>query len=398
MKEEWNVKRLGDICKIITGRTPSTTVKEYWGNDYLWLTPAEMGNLICPYISDTKRKLSAIGLDKCSIRLAPAYSVILSSRAPIGYLAINTKPMSTNQGCKSLVPLDMINYKFLYYYILYKKPYIVSLGEGATFPEITETKLENVGISFPNIVEQERIVGILDTYFEVLNQTIQETEKNLIRVDDLNESVLNRIFNEKGKGRQEIKLDKICYFENGYKGKNYPSKFYRKKEGIPFINAGHLVENKIDFSSMDYINIDTFNKLKSGKIQPNDILFCLRGSLGKYATVENLAKGTIASSLVIIRCNKDILNKFFMYYLKSNFCKQMIFKFSNGTVIPHLSVTSLKQFKIYLPSISEQNEIVNYLDELFLYSNQLKHIYYNKVKLVEELIQSLLNQAFTANL
>ena len=104
--EQWPVKSLGELCTVVNGGTPKSKISEYWGDDVNWITPAEMGKMNTPYIDSTNRKITELGLQKSSAKLFPPHSVILSTRAPIGHLAINTSPMSTNQGCKTLIPND----------------------------------------------------------------------------------------------------------------------------------------------------------------------------------------------------------------------------------------------------------------------------------------------------
>jgi type I restriction enzyme S subunit len=151
------------------------------------------------------------------------------------------------------------------------------------------------------------------------------------------------------KGWEKKTLGEVCSFENGDRGENYPSKAVQTSSGVPFINAGHLAETGIDFSEMTYIPRERFNLLGNGKIRKNDILFCLRGSLGKFASVRTLNEGAIASSLVIVRTGGAILNDFLLAYLQSDLSAEMIRKFKNGTAQPNLSAASLKKFQIPLP-------------------------------------------------
>ncbi|WP_323889625.1 restriction endonuclease subunit S [Aeromonas allosaccharophila] len=166
-------------------------------------------------------------------------------------------------------------------------------------------------------------------------------------------------------GWRLIELHNICLFENGDRGENYPSKSAQTTSGIPFINAGHLTDDGIDFSSMNYISKERFNLLGNGKIQPNDFLFCLRGSLGKFACVDNLTEGAIASSLVIVRPTEQVLRGFLSAYFQSDICVNMIEKYKNGAAQPNLSAGNLKKFLIPLPPLPEQQRIVAILDEAF---------------------------------
>jgi type I restriction enzyme S subunit len=163
----------------------------------------------------------------------------------------------------------------------------------------------------------------------------------------------------------DTELGKLCAFENGDRGTNYPSRSVRTSEGIPFINAGHLTEDGLDYSTMDYIPRERFDLLGGGKIRSGDILFCLRGSLGKFASVGELNEGAIASSLVILRPGQHLLPSFLLLYFDSALCRSMIEQYGNGAAQPNLSSGSLKQFLIPLPPLPEQQRIVTLLDEAF---------------------------------
>jgi type I restriction enzyme S subunit len=113
MNKAWQTKTLGDLCEIVNGGTPKTGVPEYWDGPHRWITPAEMGKRLSPYVSETDRMISDLGLRNSSAQLLPSHSVILSSRAPIGHLVINTELMATNQGCKGLIPRSPLQHKFL---------------------------------------------------------------------------------------------------------------------------------------------------------------------------------------------------------------------------------------------------------------------------------------------
>jgi type I restriction enzyme S subunit len=158
-------------------------------------------------------------------------------------------------------------------------------------------------------------------------------------------------------------LGDIATFINGDRGKNYPSKGSFISEGIPFISAGNLSNGELKPSSFNYISEECFNLLSNGKVIDNDILFCLRGSLGKFAVVKNIVNGAIASSLVIIRNNQKIDLNFLKHYLGSPLCQREINQFENGAAQPNLSAKDLKNFKIPLPPLTEQKRIAAILDK-----------------------------------
>lgn len=164
-----------------------------------------------------------------------------------------------------------------------------------------------------------------------------------------------------------VKLRDVCDFENGDRGKNYPSKSIQTETGVPFINAGHLSEHgQVEFENMNFIPEESYELLGSGKVKNGDILFCLRGSLGKAALVSGIEKAAIASSLVIVRPKVEILNNYYLlYFMKSGLCKTQIQEYKGGTAQPNLSGKSLSLFKILLPPILEQQRIVAKLDAIF---------------------------------
>lgn len=166
-------------------------------------------------------------------------------------------------------------------------------------------------------------------------------------------------------GWKSTVLGDVCRFENGDRGRNYPGRKAFVSTGIPFINAGHLSDGRIDWSSMNFISRERFDLLGNGKIEKGDLLFCLRGSLGKFGLVDKDAEGAIASSLVIVRPTKHVDQSYLSAYFRSEICSRMIDRYSNGTAQPNLSAKCLKLFELPLPPLPEQKRIVAILEEAF---------------------------------
>lgn len=160
--------RLDEIARVVGGATPSSTVPEYWDGDILWVTPADLGQLGGRFISDTGRKVTEVGLRNCAAEILPPDSVLFSSRAPIGHVAINLKPMATNQGLKSFVPdRRRLEPGFLYWWLRANRKEMQHLGNGATFKEVSKAVVSRVEIALPPLDEQRRIVAILDQADEI---------------------------------------------------------------------------------------------------------------------------------------------------------------------------------------------------------------------------------------
>ncbi|MEI7685477.1 MAG: restriction endonuclease subunit S [Planctomycetota bacterium] len=196
-------------------------------------------------------------------------------------------------------------------------------------------------------------------------------------------------------GWQTKSLGDICAFENGDRGENYPSRSIQTTEGVPFINAGHLTDDGIGISSLNYIPRERFDLLGNGKIRSGDILFCLRGSLGKFASVGGLSEGAIASSLVIVRPGDTVLNDFILAYFESHLCAEMISQYKNGAAQPNLSAGSLRKFVVPVPPLPEQRRIVGILDEAFAGIATAKATAEKNLQNARALFESHLQAVFT---
>lgn len=152
--------RLGEICEIVSGSTPKTSIQEYWDGDIKWITPAEITD-DSYIITDTVRKITKLGVEKNGLSSFPAGTVILSSRAPIGKVAIAGCDMYCNQGFKNLICSKIINNKYLYWFLKGKKDYLNKLGRGATFKEISKQIVAEIEIELPSLEEQVLVANNL---------------------------------------------------------------------------------------------------------------------------------------------------------------------------------------------------------------------------------------------
>ncbi|MDP1519352.1 restriction endonuclease subunit S [Porticoccus litoralis] len=189
--------KLGDVCKIVNGGTPKSNVKMYWEGDIQWLTPKDMGKIDGKYVDLTERQITKDGLNNSSAKLVPENSVILSCRAPIGHVFINTIDMSFNQGCKGLVPTAEIITEYLYYFLFSSKQLLNDLGTGTTFKEISGKTLANVELLLPPLAEQQCIVAKLNDAFAEIDTVFATTAlakenyialKSIILAQELNSS------------------------------------------------------------------------------------------------------------------------------------------------------------------------------------------------------------------
>lgn len=190
----WRWVKLGEVCEIITGSTPRTDDPDNWGGEILWVTPNDMGKLTGFTIDDTERKISKRGFESCSTKLLPPGSVLLTTRAPIGHLAINTKPMCTNQGFKSLIPSLEINNWFLFFALKHFIPVLQSMGRGQTFTEISKKQVNDFEVPLPDITEQLRIASDLKEKMALLENLQSAIRNQQSALNILPQAILRKAF------------------------------------------------------------------------------------------------------------------------------------------------------------------------------------------------------------
>jgi len=191
--DSWMWVKLGDVGRIVGGGTPSTTRPEYFSNKGIpWLTPADLYQLRGKYIRRGKRDLSKLGLEHSSARLLPPGSVLFSSRAPIGYVAIAANRLATNQGFKSCVPFVPAMSNFIYYFMLSVRRDIARKAPGTTFKEVSGKMVASIPFPLPPLSEQERIVSELDG----IMQSIEAVETRLRPCRELSVEVASALVND----------------------------------------------------------------------------------------------------------------------------------------------------------------------------------------------------------
>ena len=238
----WFWCRLKHIGEIVGGGTPSTAVKEYWFNgSIVWITPKNMSKLKTNYIIDSDRKITLKGLQNSSTKLMPPDSIIMSSRAPIGYIAINKVPACTSQGCKSVVPYLSNMSEFLLYIIKSSINRIISASSGTTFDEISGTEFSNILIPLAPINEQIRIVKQIDETLKLLRNISEEYKSIQELVTVTKSKILDSFFSEnssyKSYYENEYLLDDLLPYEQPgpyiVKSTNYDDKY-----DIPVLTPG----------------------------------------------------------------------------------------------------------------------------------------------------------------
>ena len=398
MKQGWQIKRIGEVASIVNGGTPSTSNPKYWDGGIEWLTPKDMGKLTGKYVSFGERTISQEGVDNSSAKILPPYSVILSSRAPIGYVAINTLPMSTNQGCKGLIPSKSITAEYLLYFLLKSTKLLNDLGTGATFKELSGGKLGEILIPVPSISEQQHIVTLLDAEFAKIDVLKANAEKNLQNAKDLFQAALKKELEPK-EGWDKKQLGDIAEFKNGLNfGKEHGCRKYH------FLGVGDFKENTmVETDKLNYIYQDGIDP--DYYLKDNDIVFVRsngsRHLVGRSMLIKSGNEPSVFSGFCI-RCrfiSSIVLPQFAMRFFSFDTTKRILTSSGGGCNISNLNQKVLSALKIPFPtSIDEQANIVSRIEQMESHCKTLQANYEKTLSLCDDLKQALLRKAFNGEI
>ena len=352
---DWQTKKLGEVCEVVNGGTPKTNIKKYWDGDILWITPKDMGRLEKIYVEETERRITKVGLDESSAKIIPPNSIILSTRAPIGHLAINTKEISTNQGCKGIIPTKNLDTKFLYYFLENSVELLNSLGSGTTFKELSGSKLKEVEIPLPSLAEQKRIVKILDDVFEGIEKAKENAEKNLKNSQELFESYLQNVFANPGKDWEEKTLGDICSLYQGIAINAKTKNALVEKSDLPLLRIKDLKNNTVE----QYI--DPNNYPVNALVNESDIIYTRTGSLG---LVFRGKRGVLHNNSFKVVPSSELDKDFLFIWLQNPIFKSKIMGLALKAAQPDITHAIFKIQGISIPPLPEQKTIVKKLDAL----------------------------------
>lgn len=353
--------KLGEICEIVSGSTPKTGIAEYWGGELKWITPAEISE-DSYIITDSVRKLTELGIKKTGLTPLPKGTVILSSRAPIGKVAIAGCEMYCNQGFKNLVCSKQINNRFLYWYLKGHKEYLNSLGRGATFKEISKAIVENIEICLPTLEKQEKYADIL----EQCNGIIQIKKGQLRKLDTLVKSRFAEMFGDpirNPKGWKVVTIGDIVT-EVRY-GTSKPAVEGGK---YPYLRMNNLTaDGHLDLNDLKYIDISD-DEVEKCVVRKGDVLFNRTNSIdlvGKTAVFDLPDDMVIAGYIIRVRLNEKILPEVLSQYMNLEALKDILRSMAKGAVNQaNINAQELQSIRIYVPDIELQKQFVEMKDQV----------------------------------
>lgn len=376
--EGWEIRKIKNNFMIYAGATPKSEKAEYWDGGIPWITPADF-KTTDKYVSYGRKSLTALGYDSCGTTFVPAGSIIFSKRAPVGSVVIAKNTLCTNQGCLACIPNDAVNSTYFYYCMSIFTEQFELVSAGTTFKEIAASTFASFLLPCPPLSQQNEIVNFLDKESSRIDSMLSKTRSSIEEYKKLKQAVITQAVTKGVRGEREMKdsgvewigeipkewgqtkVKMVASFFNGDRTSRYPQPTDFVDNGIAFLTSRNIDGDEVDLSEVKYIAESKYNSLSGAKIQINDIVFCLRGSVGKCAINQTLSCGTVASSLATIRPNR-VHPKYLLYFLLSDIASTQTAVFMNGTCAANLSAENVANYYITLPISAEQKEIADYLD------------------------------------
>ena len=367
----WVKVKISDIGEVVGGATPSTKNEQYYNGDISWITPKDLSDFKGRFISRGERNITQQGLESCSTRLLPKNTILFSSRAPIGYVAIAEKSMCTNQGFKSVIPNEKIDYMFLYYLLKYNKDRIEAMGSGTTFKEVSGSTMRNIEVEIPrSITEQKKIANILDA----IDSKIENNQK--INANLLEQALtIYRNYFASNKKLNKVKISDVALnITDGVhntvidnpNGEYYLLSCKNIKGGALSIGSS---ERKIDKQTFDKLRRRT-------KLSKGDVLISSVGTIGELLllNVEPLDY-EFQRSVAIVKPNTELISSEYLY-LSLLTLKAELINAAHGAVQQCLFISDIAEFQIIMPDYNDMIKFTEIVAPIFntITSNENENI------------------------
>ena len=397
MKAGCQTKQLGDICRLIGGGTPSKDKMEYYAGDIPWATVRDMRSEV---ITKTECKITREAVKSSATNVIPKGNVVIATRVGLGKVCLLGQDTAINQDLRGIVPIDpkILSVRFLFWWLISIKDSIVAEGTGATVQGVKLPFVRSLQAPVPPLSEQRRIVGILDEVFDSIATAKANAEKNLQNARAVFESHLNAVFTQRGEGWVDTALGSVCKFVRGPFGGSLKKSIF-VTDGKAVYEQQHAIYDQFD-DVRYFIDDAKFEEMKRFELLPNDLIMSCSGTMGRVAVVPaGIKRGIINQALLKLTPSTTLLTTFLKSWTESEAFQDALKEYSGGAAIQNVaSVKILKEIKVPLPLVDQQERVVQKLDSLREESQRLESIYQQKLAALEELKKSLLHQAFTGAL
>jgi len=343
--EGWRSATLGSCCEIVSGGTPRRDVPQFWNGAIPWVTPKDISDLNTPDFCEPPEAISDAGLKNSSAVVLPKGSVLFSSRAPIGLVAIAGQAMATNQGFKSLVPGPDIDNRFLYWTMKRMAPHIAARGNGATFPEVSKAVMSEMEIQFPKSRdEQRRIAAILDKADAIRLRRRQA----LAEIDNLLRATFLDMFGDPGRDAA-VPTKPLVEFVDPSRPITYGilKPGTDQTDGVPYIRVVDMQEGRVLTDQVRRTTAAIAHEYRRSTLKAGDLLMSIRGHVGRYAFVPCELEGaniTQDTARLSIPDENDAL--FLRACLESPGMQRLMVKLTKGGAVKGINLSDVRDLPV----------------------------------------------------
>lgn len=442
LPDGWVWTTFGEVATISSGGTPATKYKYNFGGDIAWITPADLSNFKKKFIQRGRRNISKKGLDSSSAVLLPKGTVLLSTRAPIGYVAIAANPIATNQGFKNLILPQGIWDEYVFYYLRASKTLLEKHASGTTFLEVSASRLASVPIPLPPLSEQHRIVVRIEELFTKLDSGVGTLRKADTQFSRYKRSMLRCAFEGKltkewrERHRDELEpasvlIERMRHRRRDQEGRRWkqtlpvdqseveelpqgwalstiggigrivtgktPSKKNEEYYGTDFpffkptdLNKGYRVESAND--GLSILGMEKANLLPANSV----LVTCIGATIGKTGLTR--VQGASNQQINAIVPEKEVFPEFIYFICISPQFQKRIITDASATTLPILRKSRFEVLSFPLPPLLEQYEIVKQIEWCLSVASDVKKITDRTSQHAERLRHSVLRKAFEGKL
>lgn len=390
----WCECKLGDVFHTSSGGTPSRRETAYYGGNIPWLKSGELNDGI---ISEAEEFITKEGLENSSAKIFPKGSILLALYgATVGKIGILDFDSATNQAVCCIYSNPYFDKNLLFYYLLSQRKHLINQGKGGAQPNISQDIVKNLVLPLPPLAEQERIVAKIEALFASIDEGVERLKSAQAQIKQYRQSVLSAAFSGKlykTTDWKEVQLKDVCDVRDG----THDSPKY-VDNGYPLVTSKNLKNGKITTNNLKYITEADYNKINErSQVEIGDVLFAMIGTIGNPVVIVYPVNYAI-KNVALLKKSKIILPFFIKYFLDSTYVQKKMLKDAKGSTQKFVPLGYLRNFKIVLPSLSEQQHIVEEIEKRFAVADELEKAVNEGLEKADKLKQSILKKAFEGKL
>ena len=353
MREGWREVAVEEVATVVGGGTPKSSVPEYWGGDVPWLTPKDLAQNPARFTAGGARSITELGLKNSSAKLLPAGAVLLTSRAPVGYVSVAAEPIATNQGFKSLVLDDTQLPEFWYYLLAHSTDYLQANSGGSTFQEISGAAVKKLRFAIPPLDEQRRIVVLIGS----LDDAIEAAQQLHLKLLEGHRRLRSDLFHRKD--AEWVRLGDLATVQLG---RMLSKQRASGSDQAPYLRNANVQWSGLDLSDLKSMSFPEKDRQKY-ELRAGDLIVCEGGDPGRSVLLKRDLPGVFYQKAIHrVRAGSSISPEYLYHWITQAYADGSIEDLCTVTTIRHLTAEKFRTLRVPVMPVSDQDEIVGVLE------------------------------------